>query len=414
MSYILEALKKSQSDRELGHVPRVEGFGVDVPIEGPRSHPWAYLGLLVGLAAAGTVGLVVLRALSDAPPAGIAAESTTQAPPASSTGAPRAAEPAAAARAAAAGRGDGAAGGEPASARPGFLDPAATPQPPPELAARQAAAETAETAVGQRTAAVPQAPETRGPASPPDPAAQAGDGPAAAESTIPHRVSAAADTQSTRGTPAGAGTTDPAGPLDTPDSLSVEPQVLVVPAPGRPGEPLPRGAEELRRAVLGDGGRVSASVDSPSGDSESLPRPPAPGEPLSDSRPDSERAPVPDDVLAEIEAFKELVRKRDPDALKRAAAEPPPLPEPPGLQALRPEPQAMARPARPSLDLRNRLPPFSMTVHVYNDDPQRRFVYINDRKITEGQKSREGIRLEQVVADGAVLSYQGESFFQQR
>lgn len=403
MSYILEALKKSQSDRELGHVPRVEGFGVDVPIESRRSHPWAYVGLLVGLAAAGTAGLVLLRGLSDAPAADIGAESTTLTPPASATDDPRAAEPPADARAA----------GKLASARPGFLDPAATPNPPPELAAQQAAAESAEPPTGQ-PAAPPQASETRGPASSLDAAAQAGDAPAAAESTMPPRVSAATDTQPARGIPAGAGTTDPAGPLDTPDSLSVEPQVLVVPAPGKPGEPLPRGAEELRRAVLGDGGRVSASVDSPRGDSESLPRPPALDAPLSDSPPDSERAPVPDDVLAEIEAFKELVRKRDPAALKRAAAEPPPLPEPPGLQALRPEPQPMARPARPSLDLRNRLPPFSMTVHVYNDEPQRRFVYINDRKVTEGQKSREGIRLEQVVADGAVLSYDGESFFQQR
>ncbi|NBC13727.1 MAG: GspB domain-containing protein, partial [Gammaproteobacteria bacterium] len=293
---------------------------------------------------------------------------------------------------------------QPASARPGFLDPAATPQPPPELATRQAAADSTEPATGQPAGAAPQAP--------PHTAAQAGGAPTPAESSLPPRVSAAAETESARATPAGA--TNPPGPRDTAEGLSVEPEVLVVPARAGPGEPLPRGAEELRRAVLGDGERVSASVDSPSGDSQSLPTPPAPDEPLSRSGADRERAPVPDDVLAEIEAFKELVRKRDPDALERAAAKPPPLPEPPGLKALRPEPQAMARPARPSLDLRNRLPPFSMTVHVYNDDPQRRFVYINGRKLSEGQRSREGIRLQQVVTDGAVLSYDGESFFQQR
>jgi hypothetical protein len=55
-----------------------------------------------------------------------------------------------------------------------------------------------------------------------------------------------------------------------------------------------------------------------------------------------------------------------------------------------------------------------MNVHVYNSDPQQRFVYINGRKLGEGQKSSEGIHLEQVVADGAVLSYDGERFFQQR
>ncbi|MBK1631736.1 hypothetical protein CKO31_13470 [Thiohalocapsa halophila] len=401
MSYILEALKKSQSDRELGHVPRVEGFGVDVPMQSPRRYPWAYLGLLAGLAAAATAGFLVLRGLSDGPPADIVAESATLAQPAPTTEDPRAPEPAAAARTAGPEPADA---DQPASARPGFLDPAATPQPPPELAARQAAADSAEPATGQPAGAVPQAP--------PHTAAQAGAAPTPAESSLPPGVSAAAETQSARAPPAGA--TNPPGPLDTAEGLSIEPEVIVVPARAGPGEPLPRGAEELRRAVLGDGERVSASVDSPSGDSQSLPTPPAPDEPLSRSGADRERAPVPDDVLAEIEAFKELVRKRDPDALKRAAAKPPPLPEPPGLKALRPEPQAMARPARPSLDLRNRLPPFSMTVHVYNDDPQRRFVYINGRKLSEGQRSREGIRLQQVVTDGAVLSYDGESFFQQR
>ena len=36
------------------------------------------------------------------------------------------------------------------------------------------------------------------------------------------------------------------------------------------------------------------------------------------------------------------------------------------------------------------------------------------RKLTESEQSREGIRLERVVTDGAVLSYQGEEFFQRR
>jgi len=124
---------------------------------------------------------------------------------------------------------------------------------------------------------------------------------------------------------------------------------------------------------------------------------------------------VPEDLIAEIEAFKELVRKRDPGIDRRAAARPPPLPEPPGL----PRPQGAVQraeplPAGPSLDLRSRLPPISMNVHVYNADPSRRFVYINGRKLTEQEKSREGIRLERVVADGAVLSFEGEEFFQRR
>jgi general secretion pathway protein B len=198
-------------------------------------------------------------------------------------------------------------------------------------------------------------------------------------------------------------------PLDDPDNLSVEPEVLVVPAPAKPGEPLPRGADELRRAVLGDGGRLSASVEGPG----ALPAPPPPDEPLPSAPTSTDLVPVPDDLLAEIEAFKELVRKQDPSVTKRAAAMPPPLPEPPGLE-LRPATEAVALPPAPSLDLRNRLPPFSMNVHVYNADPKRRFVYINGRKLTENERSREGLRVERVVADGAVLSFEGERFFQRR
>ncbi|MGD9408679.1 MAG: general secretion pathway protein GspB [Thiohalocapsa sp.] len=350
MSYILEALKKSQSDRELGQIPRVEGFGIDVPLEAPASHPWAYLVLLLALAVAGAAAFLVLRGLADAPAEESAGETTALAipppEPVESRQHPPPLEMAATASAPAVT--DPAAPEAPRSARPGFSDPAATPQPPPEIAARR----------------------------PPD--------------------------------------SDE--PLEGPESLSIEPQVLVVPAPSKPGEPLPRGAEELRQAVLGEGGgRLSASVDTDNAaERDDLPVPPAPDTALPAERAPSEQTPVPEDVVAEIEAFKELVRKRDPDALKRPDSAPPLLPEPPGLKRLRPDAQADALPPRPSLDLRNRLPPFSMNVHVYNNDPQQRFVYINGHKLGEGQKSREGIHLEQVVADGAVLSYDGERFFQQR
>jgi len=68
----------------------------------------------------------------------------------------------------------------------------------------------------------------------------------------------------------------------------------------------------------------------------------------------------------------------------------------------------------PSAALRRKLPEFLMTVHVYDADPSRRFVYINGRKVGEHQTTREGLRVEQVMADGAVLSWQGERFFQRR
>jgi general secretion pathway protein B len=380
VSYILEALKKSQSDRELGQVPRIEGFGRDVPIEPPRSNLGAYLALLLALLALGIAVLLLLRTLLGTPET---AGDGVRLPPPTAAPAERLREPPQPdARALAATD----ASAPPPRPRAGFTDPAATPEPLPELllppVSEPAAASAPAPAPAPGSAPSPSAPPAA--VSAPQPAAPAPQGTAAAPPAAPM-------------------------PFDDPAGLSVEPEVLVVPAPAPPGEPLPRGADELRRALFGDGERVSASVDS-GGNAPLAPPPPLRGGPAA-----SEQTPVPEDLIAEIEAFKELVRKRDPGIDRRAAARPPPLPEPPGL----PRPQGAVQraeplPAGPSLDLRSRLPPISMNVHVYNADPSRRFVYINGRKLTEQEKSREGIRLERVVADGAVLSFEGEEFFQRR
>jgi general secretion pathway protein B len=383
MSYILEALKKSQSDRELGQVPRVQGFGIDVPVEQPGSHPWAYLAIVLVLAALGLGGFALLRGLADMP-AGTASQASSAALPV-----PMRED----------GRADWQSARAPAAVDPALFNaaPAALPDSPalpPPLSEPAAPPMIAPgTTVADGIAA---------PASTPVAV------PATAESARPQ----AATLEQAPGWTQAAAAPGPSSaplPLTDPDALSVEPEVLVVPAPAKPGEPLPRGAEELRRAVLGDGGSLSASVDGPA----ALPAPPAPDVPLPTAPPESDQVPVPDDLLAEIEAFKELVRKRDPEATRQAAATPPPLPEPPGLR-LSPPSEDVAVPPAPSLELRNRLPPFSMTVHVYNPDPSRRFVYINGRKISETQQSREGLRLERVLTDGAVLSYDGERFFQRR
>ena len=393
MSYILEALKKSQSDRELGQVPRLEGFGIDVPIEPPRRHPWAYVALLAGLAVLALAIFLVIRGFGATAPWDTVAAATGL-PPSSPAH-------------------DGAAAGPlthfagadipgqvqspPALVAPaGIQGPAGATQPSPEPAARQATPIASQPA--QVTAGTP----------PPTMRADA--------AVVPgHRSLGGASTgaQGQLAQPAAADATAAAASA-APSASSrseVEPQVLVVPAPGKPGEPLPRGADELRRAVLGDAAGASAAVAG----ADARRTPPTPRPSASKPASSSDRVPIPEDVLAEIEAFKELMRQRNPQAFERAAAEPPPLPEPPGLEAaLRPQPQVPPKPARPSLDLRSRLPPLSMTVHVYDDDPLRRFVYINGRKLTEGQRSREGIRLEEVLSDGAVLSYEGENFFQQR
>jgi general secretion pathway protein B len=104
---------------------------------------------------------------------------------------------------------------------------------------------------------------------------------------------------------------------------------------------------------------------------------------------------VPADLRRDIEAFKEQVR------IERGEA--PPRPK-----------EVPVRDLRLPRDVRERMPAFLMTVHVYDEDPGRRFVYINGRRIREGSDSREGIGVEEILPDGAVLSYDGHRFFRHR
>ncbi len=172
-----------------------------------------------------------------------------------------------------------------------------------------------------------------------------------------------------------------------PDADRDEPRVLVVPAPPKPGERLPRGADELRRALLGADGVEDADSAAPASARRGPVRTEAPSAP--------EQSPLPPDLVAEIEAFKREFRERG------------------GLETAAPAAaSSSARPAPLDARLRQQLPPFSMTVHVYADDPARRFIYLNGRKLREGELTREGFFVEEVLADGAILRYDAHRFFQ--
>jgi general secretion pathway protein B len=340
MSYILEALKKSQQERELGQVPRIEGVVFDdSPLHAPR-RGWGYAALLLAVVAVASGAYIALRG-------GVAADADIRA-----AAAPEPAPAAASAGSVAD------IDGEPRTTRPPEGPTASTPLPAP-VAAPPPAPEPV------TVADAPPAPRVEAPPSP----------------TVPEPTPA----------PASKG-------LDTPESRSVEPQVLVVPAPPKPGQPLPRGADELRRAVLGPDS--SPSVDVKPTNTASAPPPP-------------EHAPVPDDLIADIEAFKKQMHTAPAKPASPAVPAPPDL-----LRGLAPPTAAAdnsdAVPPLASLSLRGKLPDFKMMVHVYDADPTRRFVYINGRKLGEHQKSKEGLKLERVLPDGAVLSYQGEEFFQPR
>jgi general secretion pathway protein B len=56
------------------------------------------------------------------------------------------------------------------------------------------------------------------------------------------------------------------------------------------------------------------------------------------------------------------------------------------------------------------LPDLRLDLHVYATEPAQRFVFINMRKLREGESLPEGVRVEQITPTGALLSYRGTRF----
>jgi len=373
MSYILEALKKSQQERELGHVPRLQAITFDDRPAQVGPHRWVYAALFLALVAMAIALYAVLRSGQ-----GPNAVRSTAAPTASSAA-------------------------QMADADMALVRPTAS----------SVVVSTLSDDVAAVTAADVPAAERRPPQSALQSKARLDNqkGPRRSPDLESQRL---IDTESASPRPMAsrpARALEPAPGLDAPESLSVQSEVLVVPAPPKPGQPLPRGADELRRAVLGDNPSLSVASLPPSRASR----------PAESSLPDN--APVPRDLIADIEAFKREVaaktpQKSAPRTSESQSLEPSPserknLPKPVSVPRSAAEPDA-ALPPPASLALRGKLPPFSMSVHIYDVDPARRFIYINGLKLREQGQSREGIKVERIVAEGAVLNYGGEPFFMPR
>ncbi|WP_089729389.1 general secretion pathway protein GspB [Candidatus Thiosymbion oneisti] len=107
---------------------------------------------------------------------------------------------------------------------------------------------------------------------------------------------------------------------------------------------------------------------------------------------------IPPDLIADIEAFKREVREGQAGM----------------TEASRVEEETAPRDLRLPKAVRNRLPRFVMSAHIYDSEPSRRFVLINGLKTGEGEVSREGIAVERILPDGAVLSFEGHRFFRRR
>ncbi len=104
-----------------------------------------------------------------------------------------------------------------------------------------------------------------------------------------------------------------------------------------------------------------------------------------------------------------------------AAAAPKPAPPPhvPGVARPATAPAAVARrssaPALPSIwelpySTRKDIPALAMTLHVYADAPQDRFVVIDGERHVEGDDLGDGLILREIRADGIVLDLKGKRF----
>lgn len=114
-----------------------------------------------------------------------------------------------------------------------------------------------------------------------------------------------------------------------------------------------------------------------------------------------QRAAVPEDLVEDIESFKQQMRREQGIPPPPAQRRPADITGDPTKLRLTPLQQAQ-------------LPAYFMTVHVYDEDAAKRFVLINALRYVEGEETRDGIRIERIIPEGAVLSYLGNPFFVRR
>lgn len=56
------------------------------------------------------------------------------------------------------------------------------------------------------------------------------------------------------------------------------------------------------------------------------------------------------------------------------------------------------------------IPDLRLDLHVWDSDPAKRFVFINMRKLREGESLPEGVRVDEILQKGARLSFRGSQF----
>ncbi|GAB4508957.1 MAG: hypothetical protein Tsb0026_08370 [Sulfuricaulis sp.] len=101
-----------------------------------------------------------------------------------------------------------------------------------------------------------------------------------------------------------------------------------------------------------------------------------------------------------VRAEKKSVVNRRPESGKTAAA----APAVPLVTDDTPLLQQMPQ------DFQREVPSLAVTIHVYSQEESQRILFINNREYRKGSQIEGGIRVEDIVPDGVVLSYRGERF----
>ena len=75
-----------------------------------------------------------------------------------------------------------------------------------------------------------------------------------------------------------------------------------------------------------------------------------------------------------------------------------------------PPPAVPARTRDDLLAAGDAVPEAQVSLHVYDADPAKRFVFLNGQRLREGDAAANGLRVERIEADGVVLDHRGNDF----
>ncbi len=145
-------------------------------------------------------------------------------------------------------------------------------------------------------------------------------------------------------------------------------------------------------------------------------------DPVTNIHPLPNESTLPPDLLGDIQAFKERIKRGEPVTSGEVApmtpyAEPGSAPLPTTPKPMIDSSQAsLAIPGFQALptQVQESIPAYRVSVHVYSEEPANRFVILNSRRMGEGETNRDGLQVESIQPRGVILRYGENHFFSAR